>query len=100
MLKFVAMCVFVVWVDRWFPWTVVKAAPQFWEGSMSDIGKRYGLVKFPRTALAALTCIATGIEMLAGIGQSTRYLISIGFMFAFLVSAAVDTWRARKPGPG
>jgi hypothetical protein len=98
MFKFIAICTIVILGDRWFLGTVVRAAPQLWEGSMRDVEKRYGLVKFPRTALAVLACVAAGLESLTSVGQSTQYLITIGFMLAFLVAAAVDTWKAQKSG--
>lgn len=99
-LQFILGCALIVFLDRVFPWTVIRAAPQLWEGSMKDVMKRYGFVKFPRTALAALACVAGGLEWLTGLGRLTGGWLYPCFGLVFLAGAAVDTFRARKPGPG
>jgi hypothetical protein len=96
MLQFLLICTSVVFMDRAFPPNVYRAAPQLWDGDLRDVYRRYGLVKFPRTALAFATCVAAGLEFMTNIGRWTQGLLVIGVGCAFLMSAAIDTWRARK----
>jgi hypothetical protein len=96
MLRFLLFCAFIVFSDRVFPPNVYRAAPQLWDGDLRDVYRRYGLVKFPRTALAILACVAAALEFMTSIGRWTQGLLCIGFTGAFVISAAVDIWRAQK----
>ena len=95
-MKVVFFSFLMIFLDRAFPINAWKFAPKEFDGELKDIYERYGLVRFPRTLFAVLTCAALGADIFIPVDQRVQGGVFLAFLVLFLVFAAIDVWKSRK----
>lgn len=95
-MKIVFMLVLMIMADRALPAQVRRVAGAYFETTPVEFYKRYGRVSFPRTLFMLLAIASAALEYFLDISQVTEGLIAIFFIVLWTISAAIDTFRARR----
>ena len=95
-MNFVFMVIFMIFLDRIIPASMSAYAGKEFSSSTSELYRKYGFFKFPRTFLAILSCFFSSINYFAPISLDIQACFLIFFMVAFVTFAGIDAWKARK----
>jgi hypothetical protein len=86
---------FLALADRAIPANLRRFAGDYFTSTPEDYWARYGLISFPRTALAVLLCLLTALHMLRHSDLVAWLGVAVSLIYAG--SAGLDALRAGRP---
>jgi hypothetical protein len=95
-MKLLLTIIGILLADRAIPYGAWGYGVKFFKIDEREFLRRYGLISFPRTLLAAGVCVAAGLDLIFPISKDLQSFLMVSLTVLFGVAALVDVWKARR----